>query len=140
MSELLSRQDEFDARKNALLALGAGECAIRGTVINTEDGAAFSAVYRVDNSTRPPHIIELALAAGGEAPGLLTVASVGSDDEALIGLTRARYDIDPTLGIDLAVADGNLPALRSGGDMRDLAFDRICDNIAGFAPDSVPAA
>lgn len=122
--------------RERLIGMGAGECAVQGTVVDTDAGASFRAMYDVVNE--PPSVVQLAYSGQGH----FTVTRVGVDLESDAPLVDfGRYD--PNGITDLSAL--HLMGVEMGmGDLRRfpeapaaMFFDQIFDNVQAFEPDSL---
>jgi hypothetical protein len=128
--------ESFEDMRTHLLAMGAGERAIAGTV-NTQDDGSFSAVYRVTD--QPPRITQVQLT--GHANVTATLRIVGIEGDAPT-LTSGRFTYElPTDTEELyETVMGTTPTLDAPARAAEVFFDQIHEETFSFEPAAVPNA
>lgn len=127
--------ESFEVMKDDLVALGAGERAIAGTVVD-EDNAAFRAGYRL--LSQPPRIIQVSLAPGMDAYTVTRVRVDAASNRPKVEVERQTVDItdDVALLAEMHANDTDMVTLGSRG--AEATFDQVYFNLEDFLSDDQP--
>jgi hypothetical protein len=127
---------DMETMRTRLIGMGAGECAVQGTVVDTDTGASFRAMYDVINE--PPSVVQLAYSGQGH----FTVTRVGVDPENDTPLVDfGRYDPNGIEDLSvlhlMGVEMGTENLRRFPETPARMFFDQTFDNVQAFEPDSL---
>jgi hypothetical protein len=131
-----TREEDLRTMIERLVSLGAGERALAGTVVNTDNDATFPAIYGV--SQEPPAVVQIAL--GEEGHYTVTKVAVDENDDPQIDFGRGlNYLSDPQLLYDMHTQMGDEGLHRLGGSTADIVFSQAFYNVEGFTPEAEEA-